>query len=322
MPEISIVMPVYGVEKYIGKSIQSICQQTYQDFELILVDDGCIDRSIEVAQHTLTRCDAHFPYKIIRQDNAGVSAARNAGIQEAKGKWVICIDPDDFIHPRTMERITECLKKDAGKHDLLWFDYQNVTNHFDDYISLDEPLAVSSVERDEIIRDFLYRKRKLIIPAVLVRRSFILENELWYDPACKFSEDVLLMWKYLYASAGICFIEEKLYYYLSRPGSTMTASSTKKIMTGYYAFDAFAKQLTTEYPDDSCVQLIFPRWIIGALHSAARMMDYKGFKSLVAQMDYKPHMSKLLRFKDYRVTILSVTLQISKRMFYSIARGK
>lgn len=100
MPEISIIVPVFKVEKYIDKCIQSILSQAFSDFELILIDDGSPDRSGNICDEYAKK-DARI--RVIHQDNQGVSSARNAGLDIAQGSYIGFVDPDDYIEENMYE---------------------------------------------------------------------------------------------------------------------------------------------------------------------------------------------------------------------------
>ncbi|MEG2700812.1 MAG: glycosyltransferase, partial [Hungatella sp.] len=93
---ISIIVPVYQSEKYLNQCIESILKQTYGNLELMLVDDGSTDHSLAICREYADR-DARV--KVIHQENHGVSAARNAGLRQASGDYLMLIDGDDYIHP-------------------------------------------------------------------------------------------------------------------------------------------------------------------------------------------------------------------------------
>ena len=94
MPKLSIIVPVYKVEQYINKCIDSILNQTFTDFELILVDDGSPDNCGKICDEYAQKDER---VRVIHKENGGVSSARNLGIDEAKGEYVSFIDPDDWI---------------------------------------------------------------------------------------------------------------------------------------------------------------------------------------------------------------------------------
>lgn len=108
MPKLSIVIPVYNVEDYIRKCLNSIIEQTFTDFEVICVDDGSTDFSGMLCDR-YHRIDKRF--KVIHQENSGVSSARNRGIYEASGDWLTFVDPDDWIHNEYYERLFEAQQK-------------------------------------------------------------------------------------------------------------------------------------------------------------------------------------------------------------------
>ena len=93
--EISIIIPIYNVEDYIENTMISICNQNYKNFEVILVDDGSLDKSSEIATYILKKNNIDFT--LVRQKNAGQGIARNTGFNLAKGQWVMFIDSDDTI---------------------------------------------------------------------------------------------------------------------------------------------------------------------------------------------------------------------------------
>ena len=94
MPQISVIMPVYNTSQYLRRSIESVLNQTYKDFELICINDGSTDNSLEILQEYAT----HDPrIKIINQENKGLSGARNSALEIAQGEWITFVDSDDFI---------------------------------------------------------------------------------------------------------------------------------------------------------------------------------------------------------------------------------
>ena len=108
---ISVIVPIYRVEKYLPACIDSILYQTFTDFELILVDDGSPDRCPEICDEVARR-DARV--RVIHQANAGLSAARNAGIEIAHGEWLGFVDSDDYIAPQFYEKLYQTAQRTAS----------------------------------------------------------------------------------------------------------------------------------------------------------------------------------------------------------------
>ena len=105
---ISVIVPVYKVEEYLSECIESILAQTYEDFELILVDDGSPDKCPRICDEYAVK-DTRI--RVIHQDNGGLSVARNTGISEAKGEWLVFVDSDDFVDKKMYKKLHLFLSK-------------------------------------------------------------------------------------------------------------------------------------------------------------------------------------------------------------------
>ena len=112
MPELSIIVPVYKVEKYLPKCLDSILAQTFTDFELILIDDGSPDRCGDICDEYAAKDDRLI---VIHQENKGVSAARNAGLDIARGEYIGFVDSDDWIEPEMYETMLATAKESEAE---------------------------------------------------------------------------------------------------------------------------------------------------------------------------------------------------------------
>ena len=126
MPRASIIVPVYNVEKYLRRCVDSILAQTEPDFELILINDGSTDGSGAICDEAAAR-DARV--KVIHKENGGVSSARNEGLKAATGKYIAFVDSDDWLHPQTFELLVTAMDDcdaDCVTMDNLWVDHHEV----------------------------------------------------------------------------------------------------------------------------------------------------------------------------------------------------
>lgn len=121
MPKISIIIPVYKVEKYLPRCLDSVMAQTFKDFEVICVNDGSPDNCGAILQQY---ADKHHNFKVINQENRGLSAARNAAMPEAKGDYIAFIDSDDFIHPQFLEHLYNVQRQ--TQCDIVGCDFQKI----------------------------------------------------------------------------------------------------------------------------------------------------------------------------------------------------
>ena len=121
MPAISVIIPIYNVEKYLRRCLDSVKNQTFQDWEAICVNDGSPDNSAAILAE-YAAMDARF--KIVNKENGGLSDARNAGMAEARGDYILYLDSDDFIHPQTMEIAHSLAVRDGS--DIVSFTYDRI----------------------------------------------------------------------------------------------------------------------------------------------------------------------------------------------------
>lgn len=119
---ISIIIPAYNIEKYIAKALQSLLNQTCKDFEIILVDDGSTDKTADVAKSILG--DTNLKYSLITQRNAGVSVARNHGLELATGSYVLFLDGDDYLAPNCLSLMSR--EFEISKADIVFYGRESV----------------------------------------------------------------------------------------------------------------------------------------------------------------------------------------------------
>jgi len=112
---ISIIIPLYNKEKIIKKTLNSLLKQTYQDYEIIIVDDGSSDRSYEIVQKILKENFTSSSYKLIQQENKGAPSARNKGFEKSQGKYLLFCDADLILKPRMLEIMLKTLENNPNK---------------------------------------------------------------------------------------------------------------------------------------------------------------------------------------------------------------
>ena len=227
---ISVIVPVYRVEKYLPACIDSILNQTFTDFELILVDDGSPDRCPEICDEVARR-DARV--RVIHQANAGLSAARNAGIEIAHGEWLGFVDSDDYIAPQFYEKLYQTAQRTDA--DCVMCSVQNVDESGK---SIDSALmrvadevktgqeVLQKIGRDDVT-PYLTAWNKLY------RRKLF--NTLRY-PAGRQNEDVFVFAElFCQVQRAVC-VAEPLYFYRKRIGSIMNSVVTLRNLDEMWAY--------------------------------------------------------------------------------------
>lgn len=311
-PLISIVIPVYQVEKYIKNLMISICNQSFKSFEVILVNDGTKDDSIKIAENILR--SKNINYIILNQENKGVSAARNFGIRNSNGEWIVCVDPDDVLYKDFLKILLDsCISNNTS----VAFGYYEIVSKKDLFREPQKIYPSVSIDQKDILYSFLIRKIKIISPAMLVRKDLILNKNLWYDENIRFSEDQHFIWRILLSVDKVAYNKTKIYNYYIRENSTMTSSNKNKILTGYYGFINLCSGKFLKNHPQICKHVL-NRWVFGTLRASAKMMKFQDFEDLAESLNYKKHFKALLTFPDYKIKLFSILAILKLKSFYFI----
>lgn len=310
---ISVIVPLYNVEKYILNCLRSISDQTYRDFELILVDDGSKDDSASVAEKYLKTCDLN--YKVLKKENGGQSSARNYGLKEAKGEYVIFLDSDDVVSPHFLERLLEHFDE---KTNLSFCSYQYVKSQ----TPPDEEKREKVIfEKKELIEGFLKRTIAFVVPSMLFRKSFLLENDLWFRENIRYSEDQPFIWEAFFKADRAIYHPERLYGYYLRESSIMTGSPYDRITKGLNVFSRFCDELREKYPEYSReISMILPRWELGTLYTSANLLDYPDYKKIYQMMDGRSVLKRVMGIKEIKAYLLAGVCSLSPRFLYELCK--
>ncbi len=230
-PKVSVIIPVYNVEKYLNRCIDSVLKQTMQDFEIILINDGSTDKSGEICDD-YARIDERIT--VIHKRNARVAAARNDGIKVAQGKYVIFIDSDDWIEPQMLQEMV--YKAEELKLDLIMCDYKKRSKHYEEERS--QPIRGGFFSKEDIQKELykcLVMFEHIEFPPTisnwvcLFRLEFLIENNLCYDEDIHYCEDSILGSKVIYHANNFYYLKGHYYYnYFYNPTSTTNTFNEKK----------------------------------------------------------------------------------------------
>ena len=214
-PTISVIVPVYKVEKYIRCCLDSIVTQTFADWECILIDDGSPDNSGKICDEYAEK-DGRF--RVIHQKNAGVSAARNAGLNVAKGAWITFVDSDDWIEPETYN-IAYKRAIDDGV-DLVQWSY----------------VVENGMKSKHIVFPETFFSHKTLLSLFdcsmwnkMVSAKLIIENKLYFPVGIRLSEDRLFSFQ-CYLNATKCLCLDKCFYHYRMNGNSASHSMTKDMI--------------------------------------------------------------------------------------------
>lgn len=272
-PLVSVVVPVYNVEKYLRRCLDSIIGQTYQNLEIIIVDDGSTDGSSEVAQE-YARKDRRV--RVIRQENKGLSSARNSGIKQATGRYVTLIDSDDWVDVKYIEFLLTDAEK-YGCEIVTCGEYLAYENGvlFPEKSETNERYLETS---EEALEDMLYQ-RKLNNSAwgkLYAKRLF---NDILY-PEGKWYEDIGTTYKLLLACKTKTVVNSRrLYYYRQRKDGISKRGFDKKTMDIVEMVETMAKDVKLRCPkltaaaNSRCLNAYF--FVLRQLDREKNMREYK-----------------------------------------------
>ena len=214
-PLISVIIPIYKVEEYIHKCIDSVISQTYTNLEIILVDDGSPDRCGEICDE-YARVDNRI--KVIHKENGGLSDARNVGIEFATGSYITLLDSDDWIENKYIEKLYELLKVKKADISVCNFvkTYNENISKVEDKVFIHE---FSNIEALEELTGKYYLQ--MVVAWGKLYKKELFENIRY--PLGKTHEDEFTTHKLLYKASKIVFTTEPLLYYRQRKDSIMGA---------------------------------------------------------------------------------------------------
>ncbi|WP_406536959.1 glycosyltransferase family 2 protein [Methanobrevibacter sp.] len=215
--KVSVIVPVYNSCEYIGSTLDSIINQDFSSFELIVVDDGSTDNSLEIIKEKLSK--STISYEIIHQENAGVSCARNAGIEKASGEYLVFVDSDDYItgnhlselyNGETDFSLTQFIKKDGDK------------------LSTPDYYSKRSMSCDEFIKKELKMEIYFNFWQLMYKASIIKDNNIRFSPDVIYGEDIEFALKALIYGKDIAISNEVTYYYIQHSESAIKTSEYRR----------------------------------------------------------------------------------------------
>lgn len=213
-PKVSVIIPIYNVEEYIAQCLESLIAQTFSDFEILCIDDASMDDSVRVIRGFQQK-DSRI--KLLQQEHAGVSAARNVGIAHARGTYISFVDGDDWLAPEALEKLLNAAQADDSDMVVC-----SAEVHFENpdpadsrrNASLVRALTVTDGLLEENPWDILSKPGSWpFLWNKLIRRELIVSNEISFSPMLSLGEDgAFLVLLYRYAGR-ISYISDRLYHY-------------------------------------------------------------------------------------------------------------
>lgn len=299
--KLSIIVPVYNVEKYIIKCIESLLVNETNDYEIIIVNDGTKDRSIELVNENFD--DSRL--RIIEQKNQGLSVARNTGVAVAQGEYLWFVDSDDWVEPNSVDTIVEAL--DGVKVNIL---YQSASLVYKNgIVSIDKRKACYGICNGA---QLLLCSCPTCAPFYIVERSFWCTHHFSFYPGI-LHEDNELMFKVIYKAQKIRSLERPLYYHNLREGSITQSFNPKRCYSLSIVCNSMYDFMKTEVKKEE--KNIFVPYIIDAIYAmldAAKAGDENIKRDINSFLVKNSCIASLLwKYGDIKAKIFYVVCKLS-----------
>ena len=306
----SIIIPVYNVEKYLRKCLDSVLCQSFPDWEAICVNDGSTDGSVGILEEYAKN---EHRLKVISQPNAGLPAARNAGLKAAGGEYVVFLDSDDWLEPDALKVLSDNLQEE----DLLCF---NGRRYFEDKGQFEEadrilPETYAS-GWDYYSRNALRHRNFAFVCVVLrcYRMAYLLENGLWFRTGI-YHEDNLFTPLACYHAKKVKVIPDMLYDYRVRESSIMTSRS----LDHWKSIIVIANELSGFFTGkDGIVKETVYRALTQHYQMAFANSTPAGDKELLPLVDWKLYRTVSRTRPRHRLQYAA--MRISPRLFRAIVK--
>lgn len=219
MKKVSVIIPVYNVENYLRKCLDSLVNQRLKDIEIIVVNDGTTDNSQEIINEYVKK----YPKKVVSiiQENGGQGAARNTGLLHAKGEYIGYVDSDDYVEENMYEELYKKAKEEDS--DIVICGNNVVKENYELF------------SKEDVDKEFLLGKmavwNKIYKKNIIVDNKIQFRSKVWY-------EDLDFTMKVYFSSKKISYVDKPLYNYLLREGSTMNNNNIKRNLELIEAFDS------------------------------------------------------------------------------------
>ena len=314
---LSVVVPVYNAEEYLGPCIQSIMSGIYSDFEILLIDDGSTDGTAALCNSLQQK----YPQvKVFHTENQGVPSARNLGIKSAEGQYIGFVDADDLVSPNMFKTLVCAMESDIQ---LVACQYQRCFRsfaHFGDEESLQCLIADQAGTAEQILRGaygpYVWNK--------LYRKEILDANNIRFLPDCQGAEDQFFNAAYLQYCTKATFLNQRLYCYITNDGSITSTFRTSKAVSNYYISLPRSWRFTAEVMENISEELM--KW-----SQAKASMFYQTVLRKVHQPDVayiqetisyvRHHRAALLHYRwGYRYYLSALLLDVSDRLWAIVFR--
>ena len=308
-PLLTVVIPVYNVEKYLKRCVESVLVQEWHNYDILLVDDGSTDSSPQI-------CDDYAKVydfiSVIHKENGGLSEARNTGILHAKGDYVYFPDSDDWLEPQTFKELAEVLE--SQEFEIVSFNREFVKGEEDAIVS--DPLVTQVFEgKDAFVQMLKHSYITGFANDKIYKKSLFIDNNISF-PKGKYYEDLGTNYKLFLSAKNVFATNQKYYHYLIDNPDSITQSWNEKKFSDMFGFykEVFYSDFVRSQLNKEELQISQLYYVNGLVHILASLYKSKLDKQYIeitnevkqellknsvslSQMKYQPNKLKYVLFR-------------------------
>lgn len=307
--KISVIIPVYNCAEYIGATLKSVINQDFKDYEIIVIDDGSTDNSLKIINETLNGCGVQ--YKVIHQENAGVSVARNRGIEISTGEYLVFVDGDDIVLRNHLSELY---------NPIYDFNLIQFAKKDDDSLVTPNRINYNFISTDEFIKKELNMEMLFNFFQLSYKASIIKENNIYFTPGVVYGEDTEFALKALIYGDLIHLSNEVTYFYVQRSDSAIRTTEFRRFDV-IPIFENLATFYRLHGKNDLANLIIYsriPKAIFGNMNYF--FYNYYGFDNVMYVMKKKNLLSKLARYKgeDKKFKLKVRLFLLNPKLYYKM----
>lgn len=310
--KVSVIIPCYNCGKTVEESFASLEKQTFKDFDVIFVNDGSTDNTLEVLKKMQEKNT--LAVHIIDKPNGGVSSARNFGIDSADGEYILFLDADDGYHREYIERMVTAAEESGA--DTVYCRLSRVQKQVENAESPREKYV--SKTKTQMMDDLLYRMGEFGCYCYIYKKAVLDKIALRFVPNTAFGEDREFNWKYLCHCESAVFIDMPLYFYrINENSATRRKASWKKtdLLTAIKRTEEYLKEQNCPYAEEfNSYMYARAMWAVAKTFAVSR--DKNLFKRLTDEYDVKTCMRRTAEDKNKLVAFASKLYLINPMLFY------
>lgn len=309
-PLVSVVIPCYNAAQFILDTLMSFENQTYKNIEVICVNDGSTDNTLELLNNY---CSKHMDFMVINQDNTGVSKARNKGLSCAKGKYVVFCDSDDLVKENFIESLV--IAKESYCSDTA---YCLLKRDKKDVFSYTKEIDIQLQNQEQAMRNLLFRMPEIAFTCYLFDLQIIRETGIKFDEETKYGEDREFNWKYLCHCKTISFINSPLYYYrVNQKSATKMKATWRKtdLLDAVKRIEDYLNHCNcTFYGEFKDYMYSRATWTVAKTFAVSN--DAKLFKRFIDEYNVKTEMRRMTRDENKLVCLSSILFLVNPWLYF------